>query len=187
MMGTPNGYSSNFSEKSFEVDKPRVSASEEVLDKIDPLFHEAGQIIQGMPLTHLRLVRTRAQAFMASVDMEDKWRRDEAFHRVKSQCGEASQQPSARAEIFVARLKRRRIEPKKPPGESKFNCPVHDGIVILDPDVDEPEYPQETVGAVSEKDVGVAHEKETTKSPETISDDWKVKSTAGPWSQLGQS
>ncbi|XP_026410937.1 fibroin heavy chain-like [Papaver somniferum] len=161
-MGTPgDDHSSNSSRKSFEVDKPRVSASEEILNKIDPLFREAGRAIQRMSLTHLRIIRRRVQAFMALVDMEEKWRHDEASQRVDSRCGKASQHPSARDERFASRLKRRRIEPKEPSCENKFNYPVHNGIVILESDVDEPEYPQEVVGAVAKKDAGAAQDVET--------------------------
>ncbi|XP_026390695.1 uncharacterized protein LOC113286245 isoform X2 [Papaver somniferum] len=162
IMGTPdNDHPSDSSEKRFEVNKPRVSAHEEVLNKIDPLFREAGQIIRGMPLSHLRIVQTHAQAFMASVNMEEKWRHNEVSQCVKDcQPNETSQQPSARAERFAARLKRRRVEHKIPPGGGKFDYPVHNGIIILDSDVDEPEYPQEVVGAVSEGDVCAAREKE---------------------------
>lgn len=162
MMGTPgDDHSSNSSGKRFEVDKPRVSASEEILNKIDSLFREAGQAIQDMSLTHLHIVRGRVQAFIALVDMEEKWRHDEASQRVDSRCGEASPHPSARAERFASRLKRRRIDPKEPSGESKFNYHVHNGIVILGSDVDEPEYHQEVFGAVAKKDVGAAQDVET--------------------------
>lgn len=40
----------------------------------------------------------------------------------------------------------------------KHEHPIHDGVIILDSDVDEPEYPQKAVDAVSKKDVGATFE-----------------------------
>lgn len=56
MMETPgDDYSSNSPEKDFGVKNPRITAFKEVLAKIDCLFREAGQAIQGMFLVHLRI------------------------------------------------------------------------------------------------------------------------------------
>lgn len=134
------------------------------LAKIDPPFHEAGRAIQGMPLTHLRIVREYVQAFLASVSMEEKWRHDEASHPA-----------SARAERFVARLKRRMIEHERPPSENKHDYPIHNGVIILESDLDELEHPKKVVGAVSERDVGAAYEECIgAASGEDVEEDFEV-------------
>nr|QBG82643.1 polyamine ABC transporter substrate binding protein [Papaver somniferum] len=117
-------------EKSFEVNKPEeAGAHEEVMAKVDLPLREFGRAIQGMSIMHLRIARGRICALSAAIDMEEQWRRDEALRVLTS----------ARSERFAARLKRRRVEHKWTLGGDKCDYPIHDGVIILDSDTDEPE------------------------------------------------
>lgn len=89
--------------------------------------------------------------------MEEKWRHDEASHPA-----------SARAERFVARLKRRMIEHERPPSENKHDYPIHNGVIILDSDMDEEEYPQKTAGKISEQDEAAPEEDVEAASKEWV-------------------